>query len=185
MLKNKTILVGVCGGIAAYKICELVSKLKQRKASIEVVMTENAAKFVAPLTFQSLIARPVHMDMFKLLKEEEWMIDHIALAEKCDLLVIAPATANIIGKIASGIADDLLTTVCMAVKSPVLIAPAMNENMWTNKIVNENVKKLKSLGFKFVGPAYGNLACGKCGLGRLENINKIINEIEEILKRKK
>ena len=185
MIKNKNIVVGVCGGIAAYKVCDLVSKLKYECANVFVVMTENATKFVSPLTFQTLSNNPVHQDMFKLIKEGEWEIDHLSLAKKCDLIVIAPATANIIGKIASGIADDLLTTTVLAAKSPVLIVPAMNSNMWLNKIVTENVKKLKSLGFIFVEPTTGRLACKETGIGRMEEVDKIILEIKNILKEKK
>jgi phosphopantothenoylcysteine decarboxylase/phosphopantothenate--cysteine ligase len=183
MLKNKKILIGVCGGIAAYKVCELVSRLKKEGADVQVIMTENAAKFVTPLTFQTLSGSPVHTDMFRLISEEEWKIGHIALAEKCDLLVIAPATANIIGKAANGLADDLLSTVILTVKAPVLIAPAMNCNMWANKIVAGNVKKLKAIDFKFIGPAYGDLACGEKGMGRLEEIEKIIQEIKKIVRK--
>jgi len=182
MLKGKNILIGVCGGIAIYKICDLVNKLKYKGANVEVIMTNNATRFVTPLTFQTLSGNPVYVDMFELISKDKWEISHISLAEKCDLLVIAPATANIIGKIASGIADDLLTTVVLSTKSPILIAPAMNNNMWLNKIVVGNVQKLKSLGFKFIGPSYGELACGKKGIGRLEDIDKIIREIEKVLK---
>ncbi|MFH1824557.1 MAG: bifunctional phosphopantothenoylcysteine decarboxylase/phosphopantothenate--cysteine ligase CoaBC [Candidatus Firestonebacteria bacterium] len=179
---KKNILIGVCGGIAVYKICDLINKLKYKGANVEVIMTGNATKFVTPLTFQTLSGNRVYVDMFELISKETLEIDHISLAEKCDLLVIAPATANIIGKIASGIADDLLTTVVLSTKAPILIAPAMNTNMWANKIVMNNVKKLKSLGFKFIGPSYGMLACGKKGLGRLEEIDKIMAEIKKILK---
>jgi phosphopantothenoylcysteine decarboxylase/phosphopantothenate--cysteine ligase len=119
--------------------------------------------------------------MFKLTAKEGWQIDHIALADKCDLMIIMPATANIIGKIAGGIADDLLTTTVLTVKSPVLIVPAMNSNMWTNKITADNVKKLKSLGFKFIGPVSGKLACGKEGIGRLEETSKVMEEIKGYL----
>ena len=181
MLKNKNIVVGVCGGIAAYKVCDLVSKLKGKGANVYVVMTKNAAEFVTPLTFQTLSGNQVYMDMFKTVSGGEWQIDHIALADKSDLMIIIPATANVIGKIAGGIADDLLTTTVLAVKTPVLIAPAMNCNMWTNKIVSDNVKKLKAFGYKFIGPASGKLACGKEGIGRLEETKKIMDEIQRYI----
>jgi phosphopantothenoylcysteine decarboxylase / phosphopantothenate---cysteine ligase len=182
MMKGKNILVGVCGGIAAYKACELVSRLKQAGAVVDVVMTKNAQEFVTPLTFQTLSGRPVYTDMFKLISENDWKIDHIALAERCGLAVIIPATANIIGKLANGIADDLLTTAILAVRSPVLVAPAMNKNMWANRIVQDNVSKLKKFGFKFIGPASGNLACGDTGTGRLEEPAVITAAIEKMLK---
>lgn len=181
MLKNKKIIIGVCGGIAVYKICSLVSKLKNKGANIFVIMTRNAAEFVAPLTFQTLSGNPVHIEMFKLASKENWQIDHIALADKCDLMVIAPATADIIGKIANGIADDLLTTTVLTVKSPILIVPAMNSNMWTNKIVVDNVTKLKLFGYKFAGPVSGKLACGKEGAGRLEETDRIISKMQRYI----
>ena len=145
MLKGKTIVVGVCGGIAAYKVVELVSRLCKENAQVHVIMTENATKFVTSLTFQTISKNPVVRDMFEL--PARWDIQHISLAQKADLFVIAPATANIIGKIASGIADDMLTTTIMATKAPVLIVPAMNNAMYENTIVRENVTKLEKYGY--------------------------------------
>ncbi len=180
MLKNKNIIVGVCGGIAAYKICELVHKLKYAGAEVSVIMTKNACEFVTPLTFQTLSGKPVHTDMWKLPAKDAWQVEHVELAKKCDLLVIAPATANIIGKLAAGIADDMLTTVVLAVQAgvPGFICPAMNTNMWSNKIVQDNVRKLKKYGFKFIGPASGKLACGDTGAGRLETIENIYLQLK-------
>ena len=180
MLKGKKIIVGVCGGIAAYKVCDLVHKLVYKGAEVTVIMTKNACEFVTPLTFQTLSGRPVYTDMFKLLGREEWQVEHVELAKKCDLLVIAPATANVIGKLAGGLADDPLTTTALCVKAPVLLCPAMNTAMWSNEIVKDNVNKLKKFGFKFVGPGTGKLACGDTGAGRLEDVEKIFVEIGKI-----
>ncbi len=179
MLKNKRVIVGVCGGIAAYKVCELVHKLKYAGAEVSVVMTKNACEFVTPLTFQTLSGRPVYTGMWKLLTKEEAVVEHVDLAKNCDLMIIAPATANVIGKLASGIADDLLTTVVLGAHTaaPVYICPAMNTNMWENAIVQDNVKKLKKFGFKFIGPASGKLACGDSGIGRLEKIEEIFLQV--------
>src|SRR3989339_771371 len=172
MLKGKNIIVGICGGIAAYKTCDLVSKLSQAGAEVNVIMTKNACEFVTPLTFQTLSGRPVYTDMFKLLGKEEWQGGHVELAKKCDLLVIAPATANVIGKLAGGPADDPLTAPALWRKVPVLNWPAMNTAMWGNKIVKDNVNKLKKFGFQFIGPGTGKLAFGENGGGRGGGIEK-------------
>lgn len=165
MLKDKTIIVGVTGGIAAYKVVEVVSRLKKKQANVEVIMTENATKFVSPLTFQTLASNPVYVEMFK--EPKHYDVEHISLAEKADAFLIAPATANIIGKIANGIADDLLTTTIMATTSKVIMAPAMNTNMYLNPIVKENIKKLSDLGYEFIEPGVGLLACKSYGPGRM------------------
>lgn len=178
MLKNKNIVLGVCGGIAAYKACELTSRLKKLDANIDVIMTEGATKFVAPLTFQSLSLNQVIVDMFG--EPKYWEIEHVALAKKADLLVIAPATANIIGKLANGIADDMLSTTVMATKAPVLLVPAMNVNMYENPIVQKNIEFLRSMGYRFVDPGEGRLACGDTGKGRMAepaDIEKLILEL--------
>ena len=178
MLKNKNIVLGVCGGIAAYKACELTSRLKKLDANIDVIMTEGATKFVAPLTFQSLSLNQVIVDMFE--EPKYWEIEHVALAKKADLLVIAPATANIIGKLANGIADDMLSTTVMATKAPVLLVPAMNVNMYENPIVQKNIEFLRSMGYRFVEPGEGRLACGDTGKGRMAepaDIEKLILEL--------
>lgn len=165
MGKPKSIVVGVCGGIAAYKALDVVSGLKKINMDVNVIMTENATKFVTPLSFQSLSQDMVTTDMFA--EPKAWEIQHISLAKKADLLLVVPATANIIGKIANGIADDMLSTTIMATKAPVVFAPAMNTNMYTNNIVQENIKRLKSYGYDFISPAKGRLACGDVGEGKL------------------
>jgi len=165
MLKGKQIVLGVTGGIAAYKAVELLRLLTKAGAGVHVIMTRSAQKFIAPLTFQTLSANPVHTELFNLVAERE--IGHIALADRADLFVIAPATANFVGKIASGIADDMLTTTVMATKAPVLIAPAMNVNMYTNPIYRSNEERLRGHGYLFVPPETGELACGWEGEGKL------------------
>ncbi|MBT1070559.1 bifunctional phosphopantothenoylcysteine decarboxylase/phosphopantothenate--cysteine ligase CoaBC [Pelotalea chapellei] len=165
MLHDKQIILGVSGGIAAYKAVELLRLLTKAGADVHVIMTRAAQEFVTPLTFQTLSSNPVHTELFNLIAERE--IGHIALADRADLFLIAPATANVIGKIAGGIADDMLTTTVMATKAPVLIAPAMNVNMYTNPIYRENEQKLARLGYSFVAPEKGMLACGWEGEGKL------------------
>ncbi len=165
MLKDKQVILGVTGGIAAYKAVELLRLLTKAGADVHVIMTRSAQEFIAPLTFQTLSANPVHTELFNLIAERE--IGHIALADRADLFIIAPATANVIGKIAAGIADDMLTTTVMATKAPVLIAPAMNVNMFTNPIYRDNEDKLRHYGYLFVPPETGALACGWEGEGKL------------------
>ncbi|OPY15303.1 MAG: Coenzyme A biosynthesis bifunctional protein CoaBC [Syntrophus sp. PtaU1.Bin005] len=179
MLKNRKIILGITGGIAAYKAAELTRQLVKGGAEVKVVMTRHAREFITPLTMQTLSGGPVFLDMFDTIKDYE--IAHIALADYADLLVIVPATANVIGKIASGIADDLLTTTVMATRSPVLICPAMNVNMYENAIVQEQVRKLAGYGYHVLEPAAGELACGTSGKGRLPEIPKILEEIESLL----
>ncbi|MGB9699195.1 MAG: bifunctional phosphopantothenoylcysteine decarboxylase/phosphopantothenate--cysteine ligase CoaBC [Thermodesulfobacteriota bacterium] len=178
-LKGKNIVLGVTGGIAAYKAAELVRELVREEAKVHVMMTKNAQAFITPLTLQTLSGNAVITELFSLFAEAK--VGHIALADMAEIVVIAPATANIIGKIAAGIADDMLTTVVMATKAPVLIAPAMNVHMWDNPICQQNVAKLRSLGYYFVGPAAGELACGYEGKGRLAEITDIIEEIKSLL----
>jgi phosphopantothenoylcysteine decarboxylase/phosphopantothenate--cysteine ligase len=175
MLKGKEIVLGVTGGIAAYKAVELLRLLSGAGANVHVIMTRAAMEFVAPLTFQTLSMNPVHTELFNLIAEQE--IGHIALADRAHLLVIAPATANCIGKLASGIADDLLTTTVMATKAPVLIAPAMNVNMYQNPLYRENVEKLQRHGYMFVEPIKGMLACGWEGEGKLQDPRVIFEEV--------
>ncbi len=179
MLKGKKIVLGVTGGIAAYKAAELVRELVKEEAEVHVVMTRSAQAFITPLTFQTLSGNPVTTELFNLIAESE--IGHIALADKADLLAIAPATANIIGKIAAGIADDMLTTIVLATQAPVLMAPAMNVHMWENKICQENIQKLRSHGYHFIDPDAGELACGYEGKGRLAEIPAIVEEIRSLL----
>jgi phosphopantothenoylcysteine decarboxylase / phosphopantothenate---cysteine ligase len=184
MGKNQppTVVLGVSGGIACYKAVELVRLLVKDGFVVQVIMTRGAMEFVTPLTFQTLSGRPVASETFNLTQESE--IGHIRLADTADLFVIAPATANVIGKIAAGIADDLLTTVLMATKAPVLIAPAMNIHMYENPILQENVRKLRRLGYYFMEPAEGYLACGYEGKGRLPEPEKIQEEVHRLLKKK-
>ena len=172
MLSNKTIIVGVTGGIAAYKACDIVSKLKKLNANIHVIMTESACEFVKPMTFQTLSNNFVINDMFK--EPKTWEVEHIELAKKADAFLIVPATANFIGKLAAGIADDMLTTTVMATRAPVIIAPAMNTNMYTNRIVQANMDKLGDLGYRFIDPASGRLACGDIGAGKLADVDDIL-----------
>lgn len=180
--RARTIVLGVSGGIACYKAVELVRLLVREGFAVQVIMTREAMEFVTPLTFQTLSGRPVATETFSLTQESE--IGHINLADQADLLMIAPATANIIGKIASGIADDLLTTVLMATRAPVLIAPSMNIHMYENPILQENIRKLKRLGYHFMEPVDGYLACGYEGKGRLPESQDIVEEIHGLLKKK-
>lgn len=179
MLQNKNVVLGITGGIAAYKACDIVSGLKKLNANVDVIMTQAATEFITPLTLQSISQNKVTVDMFQ--KLANWEIEHISLAKKADLLVIAPATANIIGKLANGIADDMLTTTVMATKAPVLIAPAMNTNMYTNPIVQANIEKLKGSGFRFIPPETGRLACGDIGEGKLAPVDAIMDRIVKLL----
>lgn len=173
MLKGKKIVVGVSGGIAAYKACDIVSKLRKLDAEINVIMTKAATEFVQPQTFQALTQNPVAVDMFE--TPRYWDIEHISLAQKADILLVAPATANIIGKVANGIADDMLSTTIMASTAKVIFAPAMNTKMYENKIVQENISKLSSLGYYFITPASGRLACGDVGIGKLCDVDEIVD----------
>jgi len=179
MRKNKNIILGVTASIAIYKACEILRRLKDEGFSVKVVMTKEAEELIKPIVFQSLSGNKVYCGLFD--APDTWEIEHVSLAEKAGLVLIAPATANIIGKIASGICDDLLTCVVCATKAPVLISPAMNENMYKNRIVQENVKKLKAFGYKFVEPRVGRLACGKTGVGCLAEVETIIKEVKKIL----
>lgn len=182
MLKGKEIILGVTGGIAAYKAVELLRLLTKAGAGVHVIMTGAATEFVTPLTFQTLSMNPVSTSLFNLISERE--IGHISLADRADLFIIAPATANVIGKLASGIADDMLTTTVMATKAPVLIAPAMNVNMYQNPLYRENEAKLKGHGFLFVEPASGMLACGWEGEGKLQEPQVIFEEALAALSKK-
>ena len=174
-MKGRRILLGVTGGIAAYKAADLCSKLVQAGAEVTVVMTESAQRFVAPLTFETLSRRPVYIDMWR--SDREFNPTHIALADWAQLVVVAPATANSIAKIVHGIADDLLSTVLLSVDCPVLVAPAMNRRMWENRVVQDNVRRLRELGHTVVEPVEGYLACGAVGVGRLAEVQDILNAI--------
>ncbi|MFZ5966312.1 MAG: bifunctional phosphopantothenoylcysteine decarboxylase/phosphopantothenate--cysteine ligase CoaBC [Bacillota bacterium] len=179
MFTNKTVVLGVTGGIAVYKAADIVSRLKKLSINVHVIMTESAQEFVAPMTFQSLSQNYVITDMFE--EPKTWDVEHIALAQKADLFLIAPATANIIGKLANGIADDMLSTTVMATKAPILIAPAMNTNMYENPIVQANIEKLRNCGCQFIEPAVGRLACGDYGKGKLAEPETIVEETVRLL----
>lgn len=179
MLAGKTVILGVTGGIAVYKGVELLRLLVKAGAAVHVVMTKAATEFVTPLTFQTLSGNPVHSELFNLISEEK--IGHISLAERADLFIIAPATANFVGKLAGGLADDLLSTTVMATRAPVLIAPAMNVNMYENRIYQQNEATLRCHGYHFVEPASGWLACGWEGKGKLQEPAIILEEAVNIL----
>lgn len=182
MLRNKEIVVGITGGIAAYKTAELVRAFTKKGANVHVVMTKNAMEFVTPLTFQTLSGNPVVHNLFELFTGSK--IGHIALSDIADQVVIVPATANIIGKIANGIADDFLTTMIMAITVPVLFVPSMNTKMWESTAVQRNIETLKENGFQFMEPGSGDLACGTQGKGRLPSIEEIIEKMEDIFTEK-
>lgn len=178
-LKEKNIVLGVCGGIAAYKTCELVRSLVKKDASVQVVMTRNATRFVTPLTLHTLSGKKVALDQYDL--EWESGISHIDIADNADLVIVTPATASFIGKIASGIADNLLSTVIMATRAPVLFCPSMNVNMLGNPAVQENIQKLIKYGYRIIQPGEGYLACGWEGKGRMPEISVIVAEMERAL----
>lgn len=178
MLAGKHVLLGVTGGIAAYQVADLIGMLQARLADTRVIMTEAATRFISPLTLETISGHQVTIGMFA--DGDHSRVEHIALARFADLAVVAPATGNFIGKIACGIADDMLTTVIMAMKAPVVICPAMNENMWLNPIVQENVRKLKTHGYHFVDPEYGEMACGGEGWGRLARLDAILAAVIRI-----
>ena len=182
MEKPKTIVLGVSGGIACYKAVELVRLLVREGFTVRVIMTREAMEFVTPLTFQTLSGHPVATEIFSLTQESQ--IGHINLADQADLFVLAPATANLVGKLAAGIADDLLTTVLMATRAPLLIAPSMNIHMYENPILQENIRKLKRVGYHFMEPVEGYLACGYEGKGRLPEPQDIVEAIQGLLKKK-
>lgn len=182
-LKQKTVILGITGGIAAYKCCELTRELVKLGADVHIILTEAAKNFVTPLTLQTLSKNPVHLDMFGLIPPgpplEKGGIGHISLADRADVLIVAPASANVLAKVAHGICDDLLTTTICATKAKVYFAPSMNVNMWENKITQENVERLKNFGYSFIEPEEGELACGYKGVGRLAEIKTIIKEISK------
>lgn len=178
-LKKPCVVLGVTGGIAVYKACELLRLLQKRGIDVFVVMTQNACRFVAPLTFETLSGHPVAVDTFD--RPQTWEVEHIALAKRADLFLLAPATANIMGKMACGIADDMLSTTVMATRAPVLVAPAMNTGMWENAAVQQNVKTLRARGVEIVAPVSGHLACGDSGAGKLEDVAVIAERACELL----
>ena len=182
-MKKPCVVLGVTGGIAVYKACELLRLLQKRGIDVFVVMTQNACRFVAPLTFETLSGHPVAVDTFD--RPQTWEVEHIALAKRADLFLIAPATATIMGKMACGIADDMLSTTVMATRAPVLVAPAMNTGMWENAAVQQNIKTLRARGVEIVAPVSGHLACGDSGAGKLEDVEVIAERACELLFAKK
>lgn len=183
MFKDLNIVIGITGGIAAYKACGIVSYLKGQGANIDVIMTKNACEFITPLTLETLSGNKVVTDMFE--RPDYIDVKHISLAKKADLFLVVPATANIIGKVANGIADDMLSTTIMATKAPIIFAPAMNNGMYENKIVQYNIEKLKTYGYKFIEPAVGHLACGYEAKGKLPKNEEIIEYVKVLIKEKK
>ena len=182
ILKNKTIVLGVTGSIAAYKAAEIASKLTQEGAEVRVVMTESATRFISPLTLRTITGRSAVTSMWEL--SSEFSIEHVSLAEAADVVLIAPATANIIAHLAAGLTDDMLSCTVLAAKAPVILAPAMNVNMFENPVTQENMAKLKERGFIFVGPECGRLASGKVGTGRLADVGDILGAVREVLGRR-
>ncbi len=178
-MKGRRICLGVTGCIAAYKSAELASTLVQRQAEVRVVMTESATRLVGPATFEALTGGPVYTSLWH--AESSSRMQHISLADWAEVVVVAPATANIIGKTACGIADDLLSTLLITVDVPVLFAPAMNVRMWKNRIVQSNVERLRANGYRFIDPEEGFLACGAVGVGRLANPERILSVLTEVL----
>ncbi len=180
-MNKENIIIGVTGSIACYKSLDLLRRLRRLGASVEVILTKEAEEFIRPILFQAISgSKVVTADLFRL--PEEWDAAHISLAEKADLVLVAPATANIIGKVANGICDDMLTCAICATKSPVLFAPAMNEAMYKNKIVQENIRRLKKFGYSFTGPIKGRLACGSEGIGHIQDTEGIVKEVKRLLK---
>ena len=183
MLKDKNILLGVTGGIAAYKIANLASMLKKQGANVKVIMTENACQFITPMTFETLTAQKVYTDTFD--RNFEFKVDHIELGKWADVFLIAPATANIIGKLANGIADDMLTTTALAMRCPILVSPAMNTTMFENKVVKHNIMKLRTYGMDIIMPASGHLACGDSGAGKMPEPEMLLEYIKRGVYKKK
>jgi len=179
VLKGREIIVAVCGSIACYKVADVVSKLVQAGAGVSVVMTTGAQKFITPMTFQAMSGRPVRTDTFELTDSSD--PQHIALTERADLMLVAPATNNIIAKVAHGLCDDQISLMICAAACPVVFAPAMNNRMWDHPIAQENFAKLAGLGYRFIGPESGWLACRNVGSGRLSEPAKIVAEITRML----
>lgn len=177
--KRKHVVLGVTGGIAAYKAADIIRRLKDEGMRVSVIMTHGAEQFITPLTLATLSEEKVYSSMFGQ-GEDSWQIGHIKFAKEADALLIAPATAHIIGKLACGICDDLLTCTAMAIRAPILIAPAMNQDMYKNKIVQENCRKLKRQGFRFIDPIKGKLACGDYGTGHLAEVGDIVKEVKKV-----
>ncbi|HAH20558.1 MAG: hypothetical protein A2Y00_05195 [Omnitrophica WOR_2 bacterium GWF2_43_52] len=179
-MARKEIVLGVTASIASYKACDIIRDLSQEGFGVTVVMTDDAKEFITPLSLAVLSRNKVYSGMFT--EPESWDIEHIALSDKADVILIAPATANMINKLASGICDDVLSATVLAAKAPVLIAPAMNTAMYEHPITQENIAKLKKIGYTFIGPQEGKLACGKRGIGCLADVEDIVREVKRILR---
>jgi phosphopantothenoylcysteine synthetase/decarboxylase len=180
MSEKKEVILGVCGSIAAYKACEIINRLRGHRVNVTVVMTKEAQEFITPLTLQALSANKVIYDLFAL--PENVNAAHISLAKKADLVLIAPATANIVAKLAAGFADDALTCLALSTRAPILLCCAMNEKMFQHRMTRENIARLKKAGYRFVGPRKGRLVCGDTGMGHLEDVEKIVGEAVRLLK---
>lgn len=180
MKSGKTVILGVTGSIAAYKACEIISLLKKETIDVQVILTKEAAAFVTPLTFQTVSQNKAVTDMFEC--PEDWNPRHISLADKANLILIAPATANVIGKLAAGICDDMLTCAVFATKAPVLIAPAMNDKMYKHPVTQDNIARLKKIGYRFIGPIKGRLACGCEEIGHIADVKDIVSEAKRFLR---
>ena len=180
MKQGKSVILGVTGSIAAYKACEIVSLFKKEAIDVRVILTKEAAAFVTPLTFQTISQNKAIIDMFEC--PEDWNPRHVSIADRAGLVLIAPATANIIAKLAAGICDDMLTCIVFATKAPILIAPAMNDKMYKHPIMQDNIKRLKKIGYCFIGPIKGRLACGCEEIGHIADTRDIIGEAKRLLK---
>ena len=180
MKQGKSVILGVTGSIAAYKACEIISLLKKEAIDVRVILTKEAAAFVTPLTFQTISQNKAITDMFEC--PEDWNPRHVSIADKAGLVLIAPATANIIAKLAAGICDDMLTCTIFATKAPILIAPAMNDKMYKHPVTQDNIKRLKRIGYRFIGPIKGRLACGCEEIGHIADIRDIVGEAKRLLK---
>ncbi len=178
-LKGKTVLLCVTGSIAAYRACDLVRELRSEGANVVCLMTEAAKRFVAPLTFRSISGNPVYSDPFS--DQEDWSVLHTTLADRADLILIAPATADILARLAGGFASDLVTSVVLASRAKVLIAPAMNDHMFAHPITQENIEKLQGIGYQFVEPIEGDLVCGRIGVGHIADNNTVLDAARKIL----
>ena len=178
--KANQVILGITGSIAAYKACDIISALRKEDINVQVILTKEAQAFITPLSVQTLSCDKVITDMFAL--PEKWEPIHTSIADKAALILIAPATANVIGKLANGICDDILTCVVYAAKTPILIAPAMNEKMYKHEIVQANIKRLKNIGYKFIGPIKGHLACGHEDIGHIANTDDIVKETKRLLR---
>ncbi len=176
---GKKVVLGVTGSIAAFKAADIASQLTQKGCEVSVVMTREAEEFITPLTMQALSRQKVYRQMFE--APEDWDIEHVSLADKAQAVLIAPATAHIIGKLAAGLCDDLLTCTVVATRAPVLLAPAMNDGMYKHPIVQANIQTLKKIGYKFIGPQKGRLACGKTGIGRMSDVADVVRATLDLI----